>query len=406
MKKKGLLLTIMVLLTLALLAAGCGGEKDSKDTAASGSGGGDTIKIGFLGATTGDQADFGSKTLAGMKMAAEDLNKEGGVLGKKIEIVEEDHGSKLSEGVNVVQKLINRDKVVAIVGDPTTGITKAVAPIAESSHVVLLSAGAVGANVVNTEDGKLREYVYRNTLLDAVAAPAVVKYLAEELGWKKVAIVTTKDLDYSVGLTKIFKKALADNGIEVVTEETIMDKDRNFAATVTAIKPHQPDGIVFTGYYTAGGLFMKEVKKQGLDINMVGGDGLLGSTLWEMGGEAVNGSMVYCGFEADPSMAQGKTKDFIERYSEANNGEMPNMFVAQGYDAVMMLADAIKAANSDDPVKFKEEIKKLKNWQGVSGTITIRENHEPLKSPVYLLEVVEGENGQQFKVKAAIPVEG
>ena len=113
---------------------------------------------------------------------------------------------------------------------------------------------------------------------------------------------------------------------------------------------------------------------------------------------------MYCGFEADPENATGKTKDFIDRYSAANDGELPNMFVAQGYDAVMMLADAMKAADSTDPTAVKEEIKKLEDWQGVSGTITIQDNHEPLKSPVYLLEVVQGDNGQQFKVKKAIPV--
>jgi branched-chain amino acid transport system substrate-binding protein len=385
------------------MVVGCGGTETNGDSAKT-TASGDTIKIGFLGAKTGGHADFGIKTLAGMKMAAEDINKAGGILGKKIEIVEEDHGSKLTEGANVVQKLIQRDKVVAIIGDPTTGITKLAAPIAEKNKIVLLSAGAVGENVVNDEQGNLREYVYRDTLLDAVAAPSVVKYLKEEMGWNKVALITSMNNDYSVGLSKIFKEALLANGVEIIAEESVQDGDQNFSAQVTSIKPKSPDGIVFTGYYTEGGLLMKEVRKQGLNISMVGGDGMLGATLWEMGGEAVNGSMVYCGFEADPSIAQGKTKDFIDRYNEANNGELPNMFVAQGYDAVMMLADSMTAANSADPTAFKEEIKKLTDWQGVSGTITIQDNHEPLKSPVYLLEVAEGDNGQQFKVKVAIPV--
>lgn len=402
MKKRSLLVALVFILALSLIAVGCGGGNDAAQTSG-GEASGDTIKIGFLGAKTGAHADFGTKTLAGMKMAAEDINKAGGILGKKIEIVEEDHGSKTSEGAIVVQKLITRDKVVAIVGDPTTGITKLAAPIAESNKVVLLSAGAVGPDVVNDEKGNLREYVYRNTLLDQVAAPAVVKYLADELGWKKVAVVTSLNNEYSVGLTEIFKEALKAEGIEIVAEESIQDGDQNFSAQVTSIKPKNPDGIVFTGYYTEAGLFMKEVRKKGMDIHMVGGDGSLGEGLWQMGGDAVNGSMVYCGFEADPEFAEGKTKDFIDRYTEAN-GEMPNMFVAQGYDAVMMLADAMVAANSTDPTAFKEEIKKLTNWQGVSGTITIQDNHEPLKSPVYLLEVAEGEKGQQFKVKAVIPV--
>ncbi|MTI81123.1 MAG: branched-chain amino acid ABC transporter substrate-binding protein [Firmicutes bacterium] len=403
MKKKSILLAIVTILALTLVTVGCGGG-GGEDTTSTDSNDEAAIKIGFLGATTGGHAYYGINTLAGMKMAADELNEAGGVIGKQIEIVEADHGSKLSEGATVAQKLIQRDKVNAIVGDPTTGITKIAAPIAEDNQVVQISAGAVGDYVVNTEDGKLREFVYRNTLLNAVAVPPVVKYLKDELGWNKVAVVTSMNNDYSVGLTKLFKEALNDAGVEIVADESIQDGDQNFSAQVTSIKPNNPDGIVFTGYYTEGGLFMKEVRKQGLDIDMVGGDGLLAETLWEMGGEAVNGSMVYCGFAADPTMAEGKTKAFIENYSTANDGALPDMFVAQGYDAVMMLADAMKAAESDDPVVFKEEIKKFEDWQGVSGTITIRDDHEPLKSPVYLLEVAEGDNGQQFKVKAVIPV--
>ncbi|WP_031513879.1 ABC transporter substrate-binding protein [Desulfofalx alkaliphila] len=401
MRKKSLLLTVIALLALSLMVVGCGGDSDTPGSQAAG----DVIKIGFLGAKTGGHADFGIKTLEGMKMAAEDINNAGGVLGKNIVIVEDDHGSKLTEGASVTQRLITRENVVAIVGDPTTGITKLAAPIAEDNKVVLLSAGAVGADVVNDEQGNLYEYIYRNTLLDAFAAPAVVAYLKEEMGWENVALVTSMNNDYSVGLSEIFKGALDEHGISIVADEKISDGEQNFSATVTAIRQTNPDGLIFTGYYTEGGLLMREIRNQGMDIVMVGGDGLLGSTLWEMGGEAVNGSMVYCGFEADPTIANEKTKDFIERYTE-EYGVMPNMFVAQGYDAVMMLADAMTAAGSDDPTVFKEEIKSLQNWQGVSGTITILENHEPLKSPVFLLEVVEGEDGQQFGVKAAIPVEG
>lgn len=401
MKKRSLLFVLVLVLTLSLMAVGCGGNEGGGDTGDANSA--DTIKIGFLGAKTGGHADFGIKTLAGMKMAADDINEAGGILGKKIEIIEEDHGSKTTEGANVVQKLITRDKVVAIVGDPTTGITKLGAPIAEDNKVVLLSAGAVGTDVVNDEQGNLREYVYRNTLLDQVAAPSVVKHLKEEMGWEKVAVVTSLNNEYSVSLTKIFKDALQEEGIDIAIEETIQDGDQNFSAQVTSIKSKNPDGLIFTGYYTEAGLLMKEVRKKGMDIHMVGGDGSLGEGLWAMGGDAVNGSMVYCGFEADPEFAQGKTKEFIDRFTEAN-GEMPNMFVAQGYDAIMMLADAMTAADSIDPSDFKEEIKKLEDWQGVSGTITIQDNHEPLKSPVYLLEVAPGDKGQQFKVKAVIPV--
>lgn len=311
MKKGKLWLLLSLMVITAMLLTGCGGGKAEEKKAPEGekaAEGGD-IKIGFLGAKTGGHAAYGVETLKGMQMAAKDINDAGGINGKKIVIVEEDHGSKVSEGTTVTQKLITRDKVVAIVGDPTTGITKAAAPIAQQNKVVLLSAGAVGTGVVEIGD-----YIFRDTLLDAVAAPAVTKYLGEKLGWKKVAVITSMNNDYSVGLTKLFKDALAANKIEIVAEQSIQDGDQNFAAQVTAIKGKNPDGIIFTGYYTEGGLLMKEARKQGMKAVMVGGDGLLSDVLMKMGAEAVEGSMVYCGFAADEAKAGEKTKKFIEAY--------------------------------------------------------------------------------------------
>ncbi|GAB6181052.1 ABC transporter substrate-binding protein [Desulfotomaculum defluvii] len=396
MKKGKLWKIISMMLVLSLILAGCGGGGEEKKAAeGDNASSGDTIKIGFLGAKTGGHAAFGIPTLEGMKMAAEDINNAGGLLGKKIEIIEEDHGSKNTEGANVTQKLITRDKVVAIVGDPTTAITKIAAPIAQQKKVVLLSAGAVGTGVVENGD-----YIFRDTLLDAVAAPAITKYVKDQMGWKKVAVITSMNNDYSVGLSKLFKAALAENGIEIVVEQSIQDGDQNFSAQVTAVKEKNPDGIIFTGYYTEGGLLMKEVRKQGMTALMVGGDGLLGDVLMKMGGEAVEGSMVYCGFAADENKAGEKTKKFIEAYKAGNDGALPDMFAAQGYDAVMLLADAIKAANSDVPEQFRNELAKTKNWEGVSGVITFQENREPIKSPVYLLEVKEG----KFAVKETVEI--
>ncbi|OAT79365.1 ABC transporter substrate-binding protein [Desulfotomaculum copahuensis] len=395
MKKFRVAIILISVLLVAALAAGCG----SKPSGQSGAGGnaasgGDTIKIGFMGALTGSEASYGIETLKGMNMAAGDLNKAGGVLGKKIEIVQSDHGSQLSQAAAVVQKMISQNHVVAIVGDPTTGKTKLAAPICQQNKVVMLSAGAVGPGVVEIGD-----YIFRDTLLDSVAAPAVTKYLVNDLGWKKVALVTSTNNDYSVGLTKIFEKALADNKATIVDRESIQDGDKDFSAQVTKIKQSNPDGIIFTGYYTEGGLFMKEVRRQGMNLKMAGGDGMLSPVLWKLGGQAVEGSMVYTGFAADPANAAPQTKEFIKKYQAANDNKLPDMFSAQGYDAVMLLARAMKDANSIDPSKFKDTLAQTKDYKGVSGNITFLPNREPVKSPVYLLEV----KNQQFAIKKVIP---
>jgi len=280
------------LLLVAMLAAGAFGckkkEEAPKEAAAPAAApAADTIKIGFLGALTGDVAMFGKPTLDGMKMAAEELNAAGGVLGKKIEIVEADNRGDKQEGASVTQKLISRDKVIAIVGDPTTGITKVAAPIAQKAGVVLLSAGSTGPGVVEIGD-----FIFRDTLLDSIAIPACIEYFAKDLKYKKVAIVTSDNNDYSVGLSQTFRDAAAKvPSIKIVADEKVKDGDKDFSGQITNIKAKKPDVILFSGYYTEGALIMKEARKQGLKCSMFGGDGLFSPKFIELGGPAVEGSM-------------------------------------------------------------------------------------------------------------------
>lgn len=158
---------VLIMMLVATAMVGCSSKPAANPSAPAAP---ETIKIGFLGDLTGSVAMYGKPTLVGMKMAADEINAAGGVNGKKIEIVEADNRGDKQEGASVTQKFITRDKVVAVVGDPTTGITKVAAPICQKAEVVLLSAGATGTGVV-----ELGDYVFRNTLLDSVAIPALVE---------------------------------------------------------------------------------------------------------------------------------------------------------------------------------------------------------------------------------------
>jgi branched-chain amino acid transport system substrate-binding protein len=376
--------------TLALsVTAGCKKKEEAKPLKAAG----DTIKIGFMGALTGDVAMFGKPTLDCMKMAADEINAAGGVNGKKIEIVEADNRGDKQEGASVAQKLISRDNVVAILGDPTTGISKVVAPICQKAGVVLLSAGATGPGLVEIGD-----FIFRNTLLDSVAIPASIDYFANVMKYKKVAVITSDNNDYSVGLSQTFRDAVKGKGIEIVAEEMVKDGDKDFSAQVTNIKAKKPDVILFSGYYTEGALIMKEARKQGVKANMFGGDGLFSPEFIKLGGTAVEGSMLALGFS--PEQATPETAKFIEAFGKRFNGAEPGLFAAQGYDGIMMLVDAMKRANSTDPKIFKDALTKTRDFKGVSGTVTIRAGREPIKTPLCLLAVKSG----QFVLKAKVPV--
>jgi branched-chain amino acid transport system substrate-binding protein len=389
LKRMGALLAVA---TLAIGAFGCKKQEEAKQGA--GAPTGNTLKIGFLGALTGDVAMFGKPTLEGMKMAADELNAAGGILGRKIEIVEDDNRGDKQEGASITQKFISRDHVSAIVGDPTTGITKVAAPIAQKAGVVLLSAGSTGPGVVETGD-----FIFRDTLLDSIAIPACIDYFAHDLKFKKVAIITSDNNDYSVGLSQTFRDSAAKmKEIKIVADEKIKDGDKDFSAQITNIKAKNPDVILFSGYYTEGALLMKEARKQGLNCPMFGGDGLFSPKFIELGGSAVEGSMAALGFS--PEQATPETAKFIEAYKAKYNGALPGLFAAQGYDALTLLADAMKRANSVDPKIFKDALAKTKNFAGVSGTISMQANREPIKTPLSLLVVKNG----NFLLKAKVPV--
>jgi branched-chain amino acid transport system substrate-binding protein len=380
--------------SLALpLATGCKKQEEAKTEEAPKAAVGSTVKIGFLGALTGDVAMLGAPTLVGMKMAAEDINTSGGVNGKKIEIVETDDRGDKQEGASVAQKLISRDNVVAIVGDPTTGITKVAAPIAQKAQVVLLSAGATGMGVVEIGD-----YIYRDTLLDSVAIPALLDYFAKNLKFRNVAMITSDNNDYSVSMSQLFRDSAKGAGIEIVADEKIKDGDKDFSAQMTNIKAKKPDILFFSGYYTEGALLMKAARKQGIKVSMFGGDGLFSPEFIKLGGEAVEGSMSYVGFS--PEQASPMTAKFIDAFKAKNNGALPSLFEAQGYDAVKLIAAAMTTTKSIDPKVFKDAIAKTRNFEGVSGTITIGNNREPIKSPLCLLEV----KGGKYILKAKIQV--
>lgn len=367
-------------LMMAAMFAGCGGGTESSSGTAENA----TIKLGFLGALTGSVANYGIPAQKGMQLAIEEINAAGGVLGKQLEGIYEDNKGETSEINAIAQKYVTRDNVAAMVGDPCTGLTIAAAKVAQDNQIVLFSPGATGEGVVEVGD-----YIFRNTLLDKFAVPVVVDWMMNEKGWKNIALITSLNNGYSTALTPVFQRSLEEQGANIVLEESINDGETDFTAQITKLKSAEADVLVFTGYYTEAALLMLEAEKKGVDICLVGGDGLYGLDLATLGGSAVEEKVIfYCGFSSDePSAETGK---FIEAYRAAYNEE-PDMFSAQYYDAVYILADAMTKAGTEDPTAVKDILAQLKDYPGVSGNTTFNEDREPVKSPVCLTTVRNGQ---------------
>jgi len=381
LKSKSLKNAIVVMMVMALmgsLAVGCNsGTTSTTDQSKV------TIKFGFLGALTGSVANYGIPGKKGMEMAIDELNAKGGILGHKVEGIYEDNRGDTTEIANIATKYITQDKVNAMVGDPCTGLTKVAAEIAQKNKTVIFSAGATGEGVVEIGD-----FVFRNTLLDKKAVPEVVKWMINTKKWTKMAIVTSQNNGYSTALTPVFEQAIKANNATIVLQESINDGETDFSAQVTNLKAAQADVLVFTGYYTEAALFMKECQKQNVSISLIGGDGLYGQDLIKLGGDAVEGKVIYyCGFTTDQPSKE--TEAFITAY-KAKYNEEPDMFAAQYYDAVMILAKAMTEANSTDPAVYKDKLAALKDYPGVSGKTSFGSDREPMKSPICLITIKNG----------------
>jgi branched-chain amino acid transport system substrate-binding protein len=391
MKKKKLAGVFLSLMLTASLMAGCKGG--AQNTGSSGDGGGDVIKIGANLELSGGVASYGNSAADGVELAFEEINKKGGIDGKKLKLVKVDNKSDAAEATNGAIKLISQDQVVAIIGASTSTNTLAQVQVAQDNKVPLITPTGTNPTITN-KDGKVNEYVFRTCFIDPFQGTVAAKFALDELKVKNAAVIIDTSSDYSKGLASAFKKSFEENGGKIVGEEAYVAKDTDFRATLTRIKSANPEFIFLPGYYEEVGLIVKQARELGINVPIMGGDGWDSPTLVEIAGpEALNNTFITNHYSAnDPDE---KIQSFVKAFKEKYN-KTPDGFAALGYDTAYFIADAIKRAGEANPEKIKEALAQTKDLALVSGVITLDENHDPIKSAT-ILEYKNGE--QQFKVK-------
>lgn len=388
MRKKLSILLAALFVTGSL--AGCG-----KNTATSGKS--DTIKVGLNYELSGPVATYGQSLTDGITLAVEEINKNGGVLGKQIETVKVDNKSENAESANVATKLATRDKVVAILGAATSGNTKAAAPIAVQNKVPLISASATADDVTVDSNGKVREYVFKTCFSDSFQGVGMANFAYNDLGKKNVALLVDSTSDYSKGLTKSFKETYTKLGGQIVTEQAYQAKETDFKAVLTKIKGANPDVIFLPGYYEEVGLIVKQARELGLNVPVLGGDGYDSPKLAELAGKSALNGVYYTNHYSSKDTSAEVVK-FREVFKAKYNKE-PDAFNALGYDLAYLLADATKRSGEANPEKIKDALAATKEFKGVTGTVTIDKNHNPIKS----ITVLEMKDGEQTFVKKVLP---
>jgi branched-chain amino acid transport system substrate-binding protein len=378
---------VLLLGIAALVGVGaCNGGKNGDQPGGSGDANG-PIKIGHYASMTGKEATFGSQVDAGIRLAVEEINASGGVLGRTIEVKTEDTQSQTQAASNAVEKLIGRDEVVALLGEVASGRTMAAAPIAEREKVPMLSPASTNEKVTLAKDGSALKYIYRICFIDPFQGEVMAKFASQNLGKKKIALLVDKANAYSVGLAKNFSEKLAALGGQIVIEQAYEGGQSDFKAQLTAIKAKNPEAIFVPGYYTEVSLIATQARELGITLPLLGGDGWDSPVLTQgAAGKALEGCYFSNHFsEQDTSaIVQNFVKTFRAKYNE-EAGAM----AALGYDAMKILAKVIADAGKADRESIAAGLAKLSNYQGVTGTISIDAQHNATK-PAVVLEIKGG----------------
>ena len=338
---------------------------------------GSTILVGEFASLTGKEATFGISSHEGTQHAIEELNASGGVLGKKFELKTEDDQSKAGEPANVVNKLISKDGVVAILGEVASSRSLEAAPIAQQNKIPMISPASTNPKVTETGD-----YIFRVCFIDPFQGTVMANFATKTLKAKKVAVFTDVKSDYSKGLAKFFKEGFTKAGGTIAGELDFNGGDKDFKAQLTAIKSAAPDAVFVPGYYTDVALICIQAKQLGLNVPLFGGDGWESETLLNIGKEAVEGHYFSTHYAADA--ASPKVTAFVAAYKKRYNGKVPDAMAALGYDSAMFLADGIKRAGSTEGDKIRAALAATKDFDAVTGKMMINEKRDAVKSAVIL----------------------
>jgi branched-chain amino acid transport system substrate-binding protein len=388
MTRRRFLIPLLLLPVLGVLP-GC--DRGSSNSSSGDSGTGDII-IGQVASLTGDTATFGVSSNEGLLLALDEINAKGVLNGRKIQVKTEDDRSLPDEAKTATEKLITRDKAVAIIGEIASSRSIAMAPVAQDNKVPMLSPGSTNPKV--TEIG---DYIFRACFIDPFQGTAVATFAMapkpEGLGLKKFAILYPVNSDYGMGLREFFGNAVKKAGGQIVADEAYTEKsDVDFRGQLTKIKQANPDAIFCSGYYTEAGLIAQQARELGINVPLMGGDGWDSDQTVKIGKAATNNCFFSNHYSADED--RPAVKAFVEAYrarykNQDGSPKTPDAMAILGYDAMKLMADAITRAGSADSDKIREALAQTKNFPGASGNITIDAERNAQK-PLVILEIKDG----------------
>ncbi|HEY8488530.1 MAG TPA: branched-chain amino acid ABC transporter substrate-binding protein [Thermaerobacter sp.] len=343
-------------------AAACGGAGGGSSQS-----GGDKIVIGVQGPFTGDYAAEGKGFRQAIEMLKEQINAQGGVLGKQIEVVYEDDKGQPNESTLAAQKLVSQ-KVVAVIGSYNSTATEAAQQVYADAGILHITPSSTATHL--TEKG-LKNF-FRMAFLDSAQGQFAASLLVDKLGAKKVAIIHDNST-YAKGLADWTRKFVEEKGAQVVFFDAINPQESDYSALLTNLKGTNPDAIYFTGYFSQAGLLVKQARDMGITVPFAAGNASNNDEVIKTAGEAAEGYITTTE-PAPADLPYDEARKFVEDYKAKYNEDPVSIWTAMAADCFRVIVEAIQQTQSTDPAKLADYLRNdLKDFPGITGPITFDE---------------------------------
>ena len=331
------------------------------------------IKIGYVGALSGDTALWGQAGLNGMELTASQLNEEGGILGREVKIIGLDGKGVADDSVTAYKRLVEEEGVCAVVGTNFSSCNIPIAAVSDELHVPVIATAASNELVTVAEDGTLHPYSFRLCFIDSYMGYLAGSYAYEELGLKTCAVIEDITDSYSTAVGDFMVETFTGLGGELVAKEEAQNGDNDFRAQLTKIAAAQPDVLFVPWNYENVALIGQQARELGITAVLFGADGWDTTELIELSHGALEG----CYYVSRPGFNLPEAAAYGEVYSEAYNVALETECL-YGNDGVMWIKQAIEATGSDDPDAIREQLEATESFDGLLGHMSINpENHNP-----------------------------
>jgi branched-chain amino acid transport system substrate-binding protein len=329
---------------------------------------------------TGAQLPWGVDCQRGAQLAVDEFNKAGGLNGKKVRLVSGDDASKPEQGKSAVEKMIDQDHVIGVIGEVASGITLQMGPVCQAAGVPDVAVGATRDDITN-----IGNCMFRVCYTDSLQGPVMANFAYKKLGLRKVAVMTDKTLPYSTGLSKSFIATFKKLGGTVIDEQFYETGQTQFTGQLTNLKAEGPEGVFASGYFPEVGPMVKQAAEAGLKVPFFGGDGWDSKDISRLGGAAIVHDC-FCNHYSneDPSP---QVQQFLAKWKKAFCSDPGTAMGALGYDATALMLDALKRAKSPTGKDLRDAIDDTTDFKGVTGSITLKGMHGNPAKRAIIVEV-------------------